>query len=476
MRTALLWFRRDLRLVDNPALRAALAVGAVTPFYILDEGPDVRPQGAAALWWLNRSLSALAADLQDRGSRLILRRGDPARLIPELAAETGATSVHWNDLFDPGLKERDDRLEARLAATGLSVGRCNGAYLLRPDEVTTRTGGAFSVFTPFWRAARPLVSDPGRIEPPARLPAPDAWPVSEALDSWGLHPVSPDWSAGFADWTPGEAGARERLGRFLARGLAGYGRARDFPAEPGVSRLSAHLHFGEISPFALWRGALNAVERGAAPETDAEKFLAELGWREFNAAISGRGRDLALTSFDSRFEAVAWRKSPHDLAAWRRGRTGYPIVDAGMRELWTTGWMHNRVRMICASFLAKHLLLDWREGEAWFWDTLVDADHASNAGNWQWVAGSGADAAPYFRIFSPMAQGAKFDPDGRYVRRWVPELARLPDRWLHAPWTAPPLVLDQAGIRLGETYPAPVVDHDFARARALEAYAVVKGR
>ncbi|MFM8939239.1 MAG: cryptochrome/photolyase family protein, partial [Phenylobacterium sp.] len=416
MRSALLWFRRDLRLVDNPALRAALAVGAVTPVYILDEGQEVRPLGAAALWWLNRSLSALAANLQDRGSRLILRRGDPARLIPELAAETGATSVHWNDLIDPGLRERDDQLATRLAATGLSVGRWNGAYLLRPDEVTTRTGGPFSVFTPFWRAPRPLISDPGRIEPPARFPAPDAWPASETLDSWGLHPVSPDWSAGFDDWTPGEAGARERLGRFLARGLAGYGRARDFPAEPGVSRLSAHLHFGEISPLALWRGALNAVERGAAPETDAEKFLAELGWREFNAAISGRGRDLALASFDPRFEAVAWRRSTPDLAAWRRGRTGYPIVDAGMRELWTTGWMHNRVRMICASFLAKHLLLDWREGEAWFWDTLVDADHASNAGNWQWVAGSGADAAPYFRIFSPMAQGAKFDPDGRYVR------------------------------------------------------------
>jgi deoxyribodipyrimidine photo-lyase len=476
MSHALLWFRRDLRLFDNPALSAAVAEGAVTPVYILDEGPDVRPQGGAALWWLNRSLAALTAELESRGSRLILRRGDPATLVPALAAEIGATSVHWNDLFDPGLRQRDDRLEARLSAAGLSVGRWNGAHLLRPDAVTTRTGGAFGVFTPFWRAARPVIADPGKTEPPGKLPAPAAWPASEALESWDLQPISPDWSAGFAGWTPGEAGARERLGGFLSRGLAGYGRARDFPAEAGVSRLSAHLHFGEISPFALWRGALNAVERGAAPEADAEKFLAELGWREFNAAIGGRGRDLALTSFDPRFEAVAWRTSPRDLEAWRRGRTGYPIVDAGMRELWTTGWMHNRVRMICASFLAKHLLLDWRAGEAWFWDTLVDADHASNAGNWQWVAGSGADAAPYFRIFSPMAQGAKFDPDGRYVRKWVPEIARLPDRWLHAPWTAAPMVLETAGVRLGETYPGPVVDHDFARARALEAYAVVKGR
>ena len=476
MSIALLWFRRDLRLVDNAALMAALASGPVLPVYILDEGPEVRPAGAASLWWLNRSLKALARDLEARGSRLILRRGDPARLLPELAAEADASSVHWNDLFDPGLRERDDRLEARLAESGLSVGRWNSAHLFRPDEIRTRTGGAFSVFTPFWRAARPVVTVPARTEPPARLPAPAAWPTSDALEAWGLQPTSPDWSGGFRDWKPGEAGARERLATFLSHGLSGYGHARDFPARAGVSRLSPHLHFGEISPFAAWRGALNAVEMGAAPEADAEKFLAELGWREFNAAISSRGTDLARTSFDPRFEAVEWRRDPAGLAAWRRGRTGYPIVDAGMRELWTTGWMHNRVRMICASFLAKHLFIDWREGEAWFWDTLVDADHASNAGNWQWVAGSGADAAPYFRIFSPMAQGAKFDPEGRYVRRWVPELARLPDRWLHAPWTAPPLVLDQAGVRLGRDYPAPVVDHDFARARALEAYAVVKGR
>ncbi|MFM8819846.1 MAG: cryptochrome/photolyase family protein [Phenylobacterium sp.] len=476
MPASLLWFRRDLRLIDNPALMAALSDGPVIPVYILDEDPQVRPLGGASRWWLNKSLDALSADLEGRGSRLILRRGDPGEVLSELAAATGAASLHWNDLFDPGLRERDDGLERRLKSTGVTVGRWNGVHLVRPDTVRTRTGGAFSVFTPFWRSARPGIADPGRTPAPETMPPAVLWPASEALADWNLHPASPDWSAGFSDWRPGEAGARERLAGFLSDGLSGYSRARDFPAQTGVSRLSPHLHFGEISPFAAWRGALNAVERGAAPEGDAEKFLAELGWREFNAAISNRGADLARTSFDRRFEAVAWRRDPEGLAAWRRGRTGYPIVDAGMRELWTTGWMHNRVRMICASFLAKHLFIDWREGEAWFWDTLVDADHASNAGNWQWVAGSGADAAPYFRIFSPMAQGAKFDPDGRYVRKWVPELARLPDKWLHAPWTAAPLVLDQAGVRLGRDYPAPVVDHDFARARALEAYAVVKGR
>ena len=476
MSVSILWFRRDLRLFDNPALTAALADGEVLLVFILDEGTGVRPMGAASRWWLHHSLAALSADLESRGSRLIRLRGDPELILAALVRDTGARSVHWNDLFDPGWAQRDDRLEGRLAEAGVTVGRWNGAHLLRPDAIRTRTGGPFSVFTPFWRAARPTLVDPGRTEPPARFPSPGGWPESEALADWGLHPTAPDWTSGFSDWRPGEAGARERLATFLSGGLSGYGRARDFPAETGVSRLSPHLHFGELSPFAAFRGALNAVVMGAAPEVDAEKFLAELGWREFNAAICHRGVDLARVSFDPRFEAIPWRSDPKGLAAWRRGRTGYPIVDAGMRELWTTGWMHNRVRMICASFLAKHLFIDWREGEAWFWDTLVDADHASNAGNWQWVAGSGADAAPYFRIFSPMAQGAKFDPDGRYVRRWVPELARLPDRWLHAPWTAPPLVLDQAGIRLGRDYPAPIVDHDFARARALEAYAVLKVR
>ena len=480
MTPVLLWFRRDLRLFDNPALSAALSDAAsgrgLLPVFILDPGPDVRPPGEASLWWLNRSLAVLAADLEARGSRLILRRGDPAVVLPALAAETGARIVHWNDLFDPGLAARDDRLAAGLEADGMKVGRWNGGHLLRPDQVRTRTGGAFGVFTPFWRAARPQIAPPARTEAPARLPAPEAWPASETLGTWSLHPTSPDWSKGFSDWSPGEAGARTRLGAFLSGGLAGYGRARDFPAEPGASRLSAHLHFGEISPFALWRGALTAVERGAAPEADAEKFLAELGWREFNAQISARGADLAKSSFDPRFEAFQWAQDPAGLTAWRQGLTGYPIVDAGMRELWTTGWMHNRVRMICASFLAKHLLVDWRQGEAWFWDTLVDADHASNAGNWQWVAGCGADAAPYFRIFSPMAQGTRFDPDGRYVRRWVPEIARLPDKWLHAPWTAPPMVLEASGLRLDRDYPAPIVDHEFARARALEAYARLRGR
>jgi deoxyribodipyrimidine photo-lyase len=471
----ILWFRRDLRLADNPALQAALKLEApIIPLFVLEESAEVRPLGGASLWWLDKSLAALEAQLGARGSRLTLRRGDAARILPALAAELGASSVLWNGLFDPGLAERDARLAEVLNAQGAEARRFNGAHLIQPEAVRTKTGGAFSVFTPFWRTARQLVA-PGAPQPaPDALPAPAAWPTSDRLADWGLHPTAPDWSTGFADWAPGEAGARARLQTFVDGPLATYAIDRDRPDREGVSRLSPHLHFGEISPKACWRAAQAAAGRGAASEAQAEKFLAELGWREFNAAIAGRGRDLARENFDVKFDAFPWRHAPADLEAWRRGRTGYPMVDAGLRQLWATGWMHNRVRMVVASFLTKHLLIDWREGEAWFWDTLVDADHASNAGNWQWTAGSGADASPYFRIFNPMAQGEKFDPDGAYVRRWVPELSRLPAKVIHAPWTADRALLSACGVTLGLTYPHPIVDHDGARKRALDAYQRMK--
>ncbi|HEX5380179.1 MAG TPA: deoxyribodipyrimidine photo-lyase [Phenylobacterium sp.] len=476
MRPVILWFRRDLRLADNPALEAALRHGApILPLYVLDETSGLRAPGAASKWWLDKSLAALAADLEARGSRLILRRGEAAGTVLDLAAGTNAGSVVFNALFDPGLPERDRDLAQALSARDVEAHRFNGAHLVRFDDVRTRTGGPFSVFTPFWRAARDQVADLAPAPPPAALPAPVQWPPSDRLADWGLHPRSPDWTGGFADWEPGEAGAASRLDGFLDQALRDYAEARDRPAAEGTSRLSPHLHFGEISPKACWRACLAAAARGDASDSQAEKFLTELGWREFCAAIGARGRDLARDNFDDRFDRFPWRTAPGDLEAWKRGMTGYPIVDAGMRQLWATGWMHNRVRMIVASFLTKHLLLDWREGEAWFWDTLVDADHASNAGNWQWVAGSGADAAPYFRIFSPMAQGARFDPDGLYVRRWVPELARLPARFIHAPWTAPAAILAAAGVRLGAAYPGPIVDHDAARRRALAAYAKMRG-
>lgn len=467
-RPVILWFRRDLRLADNPALQAAQrAGGPVVPLYVLDETPGLRPPGAASLWWLDKSLAALAADLAAIGSHLILRRGQADLVIQALAQEVGAGAVVWNALFDPGVPERDADLAQALKDQGAEPRRFNGGHLADPHQVRTKAGGPYSVFTPFWRAARELVVEAPAIPAPTRLDAPDAWPASDDLAAWGLHPRAPDWSRGFGDWRPGEAGAAARLAAFVQGPLARYDDDRDRPAVAATSRLSPHLHFGEISPRACWR----AARASGAPPAQIDKFLAELGWREFCATIAARGRDLAQENFDARFDAFPWREAPAELEAWRRGRTGYPLVDAGLRELWATGVMHNRVRMVVASFLTKHLLIDWREGEAWFWDTLVDADHASNAGNWQWVAGSGADAAPYFRIFNPVAQGEKFDPAGAYVRRWVPELARLPDRLIHAPWTAGPDALAQAGVRLGDTYPRPMVDHAQARARALAAYA-----
>jgi deoxyribodipyrimidine photo-lyase len=446
----ILWLRRDLRLSDNPALDAAARTGRpVIPVYVRDETYGVRRPGAAGLWWLNRSLAALDADLESIGSRLVLRRGPAAQAIRALVEETGAGSLFWNRLYDPGLVERDKALKAALKAEGVEAVSCSGSLLAEPWTISTQAGHPFKVFTPFWRAARPGVS-PGQALPrPSTLARPDAWPRSDALPDWKLQPSNPDWASGF-DWSPGEAGARVRLDQFLDGGLADYPTGRDRPDLDGSSRLSPHLHWGEIGPRQVWRAVEAAVARGAAGAQAAETFLAELGWREFNHQLLFHRPDMATTSMKAAFDALPWRHAPEELDAWRRGMTGYPIVDAGMRQLWATGWMHNRVRMIVGSFLVKDLLIDWREGERWFWDTLVDADEANNAGNWQWVAGSGADASPFFRIFNPTTQGEKFDPHGDYVRRWVPELG-TPD------------------------YPAPIVDHAMARERALSALKATRG-
>jgi deoxyribodipyrimidine photo-lyase len=469
----ILWFRRDLRLADNPALAHAVKTGRpILPVYILDQAFEI---GAASLWWLDKSLRALDASLQAIGSRLILRRGDGEAELRRLIDESGAGAVFMNRRFEPEAFTRDADIAQALEAEGVSCKGWNGTLLARPGSVLNGSGLPYKVFTPFHRALLATAVAPPPGAGPDRLTTPSG-PVSDDIDSWGLHPHRPDWSVGF-DWTPGEAGAEAALATFLARGLKSYSVGRDIPAEPATSRLSAHLHFGEISPWRAVAASRDAVAAGRIPAAEAEKFVAEIGWREFSAHLLHAFPQITDTAFRPEYDAMPWRDDPAGLEAWKRGKTGYPVVDAGMRELWTTGFMHNRVRMIVASFLVKHLLIDWREGERWFRDTLVDADLASNVQNWQWVAGSGADAAPYFRIFNPVTQGQKFDADGRYVRRWVPELRGVPDRWLHAPWTAPAEVLREARVRLGGEYPRPIVEHDVARKRALDALAtIVAGR
>jgi deoxyribodipyrimidine photo-lyase len=471
----IIWFRRDLRLADNPALASAVAARLpIIPLYVLDETEGLRQPGGASRWWLGRSLWRLAASLDRLGSRLILRRGPAAEVVQSLVRETGAATVVWNRLYDPGVTDRDAALKSALKHDGVAVESFNASLLSEPWTVRNKGGEPFKVFTPFWRTARASLDLTPLRPTPTALPAPVTWPAADHLDDWALQPTKPDWSGGFAIWEPGEAGARARLTDFVATGLVRYAEGRDVPAAGAVSRLSPHLHFGEIGPRQVWAALDEAVDVEPALDSNAEKFRAELGWREFGHSLLFHNPTLESRNFKLAFDAFPWRDDPQAFAAWTRGQTGYPMVDAGMRELWSTGFMHNRVRMLTASFLVKHLLLDWRLGEAWFWDTLVDADRANNAAGWQWVAGSGADAAPYFRIFSPMGQGEKFDPDGRYVRRWVPELARLPDAAIHSPWTADPLILRAAGVSLGQTYPRPIVDHAFARDRALQALKAIR--
>ena len=483
---SVIWFRDDLRLDDNPALSAAAADGPVLALYVLEQGLEGQQVlGGAVRWWLHHSLQALADALATRGVPLVLRRGDPRDIVPEVAAAAGARSVHWNRRYLPWTRSVDAEIKDRLAAEGRRAASHPGLTLVEPWDVKTGTGGPYKVFTPFSRALRPLADAAAAralpvpaltgAAPAGATGAGAAGLAGEALDSWQLLPGAPDWSGGLAAaWTPGEAGAQARLDRFIAAGLKGYGTGRDIPARPGTSRLSPHLRLGEVSPRRIWTAAAAAAAASPALDADALKFQTEIAWREFASHLLYHYPDLPTANWKADFDRFPWRDDPAGLRAWQTGRTGYPVVDAGMRELWTTGWMHNRVRMITGSFLVKHLLIDWRHGEAWFRDTLVDADTANNAAGWQWIAGSGADAAPYFRIFNPVAQGEKFDPDGAYVRRWVPELARLPDGLIHKPWTAPPLLLDHASVRLGTTYPRPIVDHGLARQRALDAYATLK--
>ena len=443
--TSVVWLRDDLRVADNPALAAAVDRGQpVVVLYVLDDvSPGIRPLGAASRWWLHHSLASLRADLETLGGSLTVRTGSAADVVPAVVAETGADAVFWNRRYGAA-RETDAALKTALRQSGTEVTSLQAALLFEPWTVTTGEGNAYKVFTPFWKACLEMGVSRGALDAPAAI-------LGESLrsDELDLLPTKPDWAGGLREtWAPGEAGAHALLESFATEGLEDY-HLRDQPGVEATSHLSPHLRFGEISPFQVFHRVEHGRLSGAA-RANAAKFLSELGWREFNANILFHFPQLATENVRSEFNAFGWGSDYDDeLRAWQQGRTGIPLVDAGMRELWHTGYMHNRVRMVAASFLIKNLLIDWRVGEQWFWDCLVDADEASNPGNWQWVAGSGADAAPYFRVFNPVLQQEKFDPHGDYVRRWVPE------------WGTP-------------EYPEPIVDLKASRAEALAAYEAVK--
>jgi len=466
MSVAIFWFRQDLRCHDNPALTLACSSHKkIIPLYIKDPTPALTI-GGAQQWWLHHSLQSLKEDLNTHQLDLNLRQANPLNLLKALIKEHQVDAVYWNRCYEPMHIARDQQIKTELRALGVEVVSCNGSLLQEPWEVLNQSGSYFKVFTPYWRQCLRQL----QVKPPVHI---DNWPsnhpiTSDTLEAWDLLPTKPNWAKEFSVfWQPGEAGAMANLHDFIDFHLQDYKELRNEPGKPGTSRLSPHLHFGEISPQQIWEAVHIAMQDPKCNQQSAQTFLAELGWREFSYQLLYHYPELMDTNFKRQFDQFAWHDDPAALALWQKGLTGYPIVDAGMRELWRTGYMHNRVRMIVASFLTKHLLIDWRRGAEWFWDTLVDADLANNSASWQWVAGSGADASPYYRIFNPVVQGEKFDPHGHYTRQWVPELAKVPDKWLHKPWEAPSGAL---GLTLGKEYPLPLVDHATARERALSNY------
>ncbi|MBN9335644.1 deoxyribodipyrimidine photo-lyase [Devosia sp.] len=461
--TSLVWLRNDLRLSDNPALVGARRNGGrVVALYIHENAEGLRVPGAAARWWLHHSLEALGPALAKAGIALLVRSGAAQSVLEKAIADEGAGSVHWNRRYAPGEREIDQALKSHLRDRGLTVTSYPGNLLAEPWTIATGQGKSYSVFSPYWKTLRDC-----RIDAP--LAAPDAAGGKLAARGWDGDYKAPHWAAKFGgQWQIGEAAAQQALHDFLDDRLEDYPEGRDFPGRDVTSRLSPHLRFGEISARQVWYAALARIEAEPEVKPAVDKFLSELAWRDFSYHQLYHRRDIATVPMQEKYGGMRWHADGAAETAWQKGQTGIPIIDAGMRELWQTGYMHNRVRMLVASFLTKNLLVDWRHGERWFWDCLVDADVANNPASWQWVAGCGLDAAPYFRIFNPVTQGERFDEAGLYVRQWVPELAQMPDKWLHDPASAPEDVLRKAGVTLGTTYPKPMIDLKASRQRALE--------
>jgi deoxyribodipyrimidine photo-lyase len=465
------WIRRDMRLDDNPTLQRALRSDALLPVYV--HAPDEEAPwqlGGAQKWWLARSLASLARALEQAGSRLVILEGETAKTLSDLARKLGASEVVWSRRFEPAALAQEAHVEGALDSAGIKWSSYLANHLFDPEEIATQTGNPYQVYTPFSRNVRARGTPAQPKSAPASLPPADGAPRGVAIASLDLEPKL-DWAKRFPElWTPGEQGAQAHLKRFNDTALAAYPTGRDEPSTTGTSLLSPHLAFGEVGIRRVWHASAGAK---GSPPASTDKFHAELLWREFATHVLVHFKHTDLKPLRPEYARFPWRKDAAGLKAWQRGQTGYPLVDAGMRQLWATGWMHNRVRMVVASFLVKHLLLPWQDGARWFWDTLVDADLANNSLGWQWAGGCGADAAPYFRIFNPTSQAEKFDADATYIKRWVPELARVPAKFALEPWEAPPLALAGAGVTLGETYPNPIVEHGMARERALGALSTI---
>ncbi len=465
MSTVLVWLRNDLRVADNPALDAALRSGErVVALFVHETDKAIRAPGGAARWWLHQSLTALGKDLAGSGVALQVETGPATEVVDRVRRELEAGSVHWNRRYGPGQREVDAAIQSELRKKGVNVVSYAGNVLIEPWDIETGQGRPYSVFTPFWKALKQR----NIVRPLPRSPMEKTKVSTDEIDS---DYTQPKWAGKLAQhWNVGESAAQQRLAQFLEHCVEDYPKGRDYPARSVTSQLSAHLRSGEISVRQIWHAARTFAHAHPDSASAVEKFLSELAWRDFSYHQLYHRDDIANSPMQAKYADLKWRHAPMQLKAWQTGQTGIPLIDAGMRELWETGYMHNRVRMLAASFLTKNLLIDWREGEHWFWDCLVDADDANNPASWQWVAGSGLDAAPYFRIFNPVTQGERFDPEGDYVRRWVPEVSALPDKFIHDPSRAPENVLEQAGITLDDSYPRAIVDLKDSRRRALDAF------